>query len=186
MIDVAIPWRQETGALVAGELALSGTYAHTAVHPVSLSKLHGRAGSVFEDVLARVEEVHFAFPGWPQEAFPVFFLENGDGFAPASYGPIAGNLVDLQTLDGHGDVCGDVEGWGFGGVVVGDVLCESSGEVSGKVGCVMRVGAGFAAGYRDPAVGVRARHVVGKVQVQQFGGQGATVRRGVGGRGVDG
>ena len=98
MIDVAIPWRQETGALVAGELALSGTYAHTAVHPVSLSKLHGRAGSVFEDVLARVEEVRFAFPGWPQEAFAVCFVENGDASAPASYEPVAGNLVDFQTL----------------------------------------------------------------------------------------
>ena len=45
----------------------------------------------------------------------------------------------------------------------------------------MGVGAGFVAGYREPVVGVRARHVVGKVQVKQFGGQGATVRRGVGG-----
>ena len=124
MIDVAIPWRQETGALVAGELALSGTYAHTAVHPVSLSKLHGRAGSVFEDVLARVEEVRFSFPGGPQEAFPVRFVGNGHRFAPASCGPVAGNLIELQTLDGHGDVvCGDVEGGGFGGVVAEDILC---------------------------------------------------------------
>ena len=44
----------------------------------------------------------------------------------------------------------------------------------------------FAAGYRDSAVGVRARHAVWKVQVKPFGGKGATVRRGVGGRGVDG
>ena len=35
---------------------------------------------------------------------------NGDVSAPASYGPVAANLVNLQTLDGHGDVvCGDVE-----------------------------------------------------------------------------
>ena len=37
--DVAVSRRQKTGALVAGELALSRTYAHTAVHPISLSKL---------------------------------------------------------------------------------------------------------------------------------------------------
>ena len=45
----------------------------------------------------------------------------------------------------------------------------------------MGVGAGFAAGDRDPAVGARARHVFGKVQVIQFSGQGVTIRRGVGG-----
>ena len=123
MIDVAVSGKQETGALVAGKLALSGTHAHTEVHRVRLFKLQGRAGSVFEDVLASAEEVRFAFPGWPQEAFPVSFVENGDGSVSASYGPVAGNLVDLQTLDGHGDVvCEDVEGGGFVGVVVEDVL----------------------------------------------------------------
>ena len=50
-------------------------------------------------------------------------------------------------------------------MVVEGVLGLSSGEVLGKVGCVMGVGAGFASGYRDSAVGVRARHVVGEVQV---------------------
>ena len=71
-----------------------------------------------------MEEVRFALPGWPQEAFPVCFVENGDDSTPASYGPVAGNLVDLQTLDGHGDVvCGDVEGGGLFGVVVEEVLC---------------------------------------------------------------
>ena len=82
-----------------------------------------RGGPVFEDVLASVEEIRSAFPGWLQEAFPVYFVENGDGSAPASNGPVAGDIVDLQTLDGHGDVvCVDVEGGGFGGVVVEDVL----------------------------------------------------------------
>ena len=58
-----------------------------------------------------VEEVRFAFPGWPQEAFPVCFVEIGDGSATASYGPVARDLVDLQTLDEHGDVvCRDVKG----------------------------------------------------------------------------
>ena len=51
------------------------------------------------------------------------FVENGDGSAPTSYGPVARDLVHLHTLDGHGDVvCGDVKGGGFGGVVVEDVL----------------------------------------------------------------
>ena len=65
VIDVAISGRQETGTLGAGEFALSGTHAHATVHPVCLSKLQGRARPVFEDVLASVEEVRFAFPGWP-------------------------------------------------------------------------------------------------------------------------
>ena len=33
-------------------------------------------------------------------------------------------------------------------------------------------GAGFAAGYRDPAVGVRVRHVVGKVQESNLAARG--------------
>ena len=42
---------------------------------------------------------------------------------PASYGPVARDLVDPQTLDGHGDVvCGDVTGGGIGAVVSEDVL----------------------------------------------------------------
>ena len=75
VIDVAVSRRQETGALGADELALSGTHAHAAVHPVFLCKLQGCAGPVFEDVLASVEEVRFAFPGWSQE--------NSDASAPA-------------------------------------------------------------------------------------------------------
>ena len=44
----------------------------------------------------------------------------------------------------------------------------------------MRVGEEFAAGYRDPTVGVRTRLVVEKVQLKQkFGDQGTTVRRGI-------
>ena len=122
-VDVAVFRRQETDALAVGELALSGTHAHTAVHPAHLSKFLGCASPVFKDVLAGIEEVRFAFPRWPQEAFPVSFLENGDDSAPASYGPVAGNLVDLRTLDGHGGVvCGGVEGGGFGGIVAKDVL----------------------------------------------------------------
>ena len=69
MIDVAVSGKQETGALVVGELTLSSTHARTAVHPVRLSKLQRRAGTVF--VFARVEEVRFAYPGWPREVFSV-------------------------------------------------------------------------------------------------------------------
>ena len=54
VIDAAVSGRQGMGALVAGELALRGTHAHTAVHPVRLSKCQGRAGPVFEDVLTSV------------------------------------------------------------------------------------------------------------------------------------
>ena len=122
-IDIPVPKRQETVALAPGEVALSGTHAHTAERPIRLSKLQGRAGPLFADVWARVEEVRFAFPGWPQRAFSVRFVEDGNGSAAASYGPVAGNLVDLQTLDGHGAVvCGDLGGGEFGVVVVEDVL----------------------------------------------------------------
>ena len=42
------------------------------------------------------------------------FVENDDGSAPAAYKPMTGNLVNLQTLEGHGAViCGDVEGRGL-------------------------------------------------------------------------
>ena len=52
VIDVAVSGRQETGALVAGELAFSGTHPRTydGTHPVRLSKLQGRAGPLFEDM----------------------------------------------------------------------------------------------------------------------------------------
>ena len=61
------------------------------------------------------------------------FVTNGDGSAPASYGPVAGNLIDLQTLDEHGDVVfGDVKGGGFDGVFVKDVLCYPAGRYRGR------------------------------------------------------
>ena len=133
VVDVAVSGRQETGALGAGELALVDSHVHAAVHPVCPSKLQGRAGPVFKDVLASLEEVRFAFPGWPQEAFPVCFVENGGGSAPASYGPVARDLVDVQTLDGHGDVvCGDVKGGGIRGVVVSAYWGSPAGRYRGR------------------------------------------------------
>ena len=79
------------------------------VHPVRLSQLQGGVGPVYENVLARVKGFRFALPGWLQRTFPVCFVENGDDSTTASYGPVTGNLVDPQTLDGHGDVvCGNV------------------------------------------------------------------------------
>ena len=85
LVDVAVSRRQKTGALVAGELALSGTHTHTAVRPACLSKLQGRAGPVVEDVLTRAKEVRFTFPRRPEEVSPVCFVENGDDSVPASY-----------------------------------------------------------------------------------------------------
>ena len=41
VVDVAVSGRQETGALGAGELALSGTQPHAAVHPVCLPYVSG-------------------------------------------------------------------------------------------------------------------------------------------------
>ena len=84
-VDVAVSRRRKTDALVADELALSGTHAHTTVRPVGPAKLQGRTGPVVEDLLVRVKEVRFTFLRRPQEAFPVCFVENGDDSAPASY-----------------------------------------------------------------------------------------------------
>ena len=109
---VAVSGRQETGALVAGELGLSGTHAHRRYTGFSCLSCRG-SPTVPYDVWARVAEVRFASPGWLQKIFPACFVENGDGSAPPSDGPVAGNLIDLQTVDGHADVvCGDVDGGG--------------------------------------------------------------------------
>ena len=78
-----------------------------------------RPSRIKEDVLARIKEVRLTFPRRPQEAFPVWFVENGGDSASASYGLAAGNLVDLQTPNGRGN--GEVEGGGSC-VVVADVL----------------------------------------------------------------
>ena len=51
------------------------------------------------------------------------FVDNGERSAPAAHGPVAGNLVELQTLDGHGHVaCDEVERGGFGGAVIKGAL----------------------------------------------------------------
>ena len=63
MIDVAVSGRQETGALVAGELGLSGTHAHRRYTGFSCLSCRG-APTVPYDVWARVAEVRFASPGW--------------------------------------------------------------------------------------------------------------------------
>ena len=97
-INIPVPKRQETVALAPGEVALSGTHAHTEVHLVCLSKLQGLAGPVFGDVLASVEEIRFAFQGWPQEAFPVCFVYNRDGSPLASYGPVSYTHLTLPTI----------------------------------------------------------------------------------------
>ena len=83
LVGVAVSRRQRTGALVAGELRLSGTPAHTVVRGVRLSKLQARAGPVVEDVLTRVKKVRFTFPRRPEEAFPGRFVENDYDSAPA-------------------------------------------------------------------------------------------------------
>lgn len=47
-IGATVSARQGTGTLVGGELVLSDTHAHTAVHPVLLPKLLWRACPVFQ------------------------------------------------------------------------------------------------------------------------------------------
>ena len=74
-------------------------------------------------MLARVIEIRFTFPRRPQKTFLLYFVDNGDDPAPAVYGPVAGHLVDLKTLNAQGNVVGVyVEGEGFRGVAVENAL----------------------------------------------------------------
>ena len=41
------------------------------------------------------------------------FVENDDASGPGSYGPVARDLIDIQTLDRHADVGGDAKREGF-------------------------------------------------------------------------
>ena len=60
------------------------------------------AGSVVEDVLPGVLEVHLSLPRWLEEALPVGFVKDGYDSAPAAYGSMAGYFLGLQVLDGIG------------------------------------------------------------------------------------
>ena len=55
--DTAVVRGQETGGIVASELALRGPDAHAAVQPTRLPVLQGRAGPVLENVLSGVKEI---------------------------------------------------------------------------------------------------------------------------------
>ena len=68
------------------------------------------ADPVVEDMLTRANEARFAF-----QALAMYLLGNGNASAPASYGPVAGNVVDVQALDRYGDVMFDNVEWGGGG-----------------------------------------------------------------------
>ena len=53
---------------------------------------------------------------------PAGVVEDGYDSAPAAYRAMAGDFLDLQALDGHGNVVlGDVVRRALGGVVVEDV-----------------------------------------------------------------
>ena len=58
------------------------------------------AGSVVEDVLPGVLEVHLSLPRWLEEALPVGFVKDGDDSAPAGYRAIGGYFLDLQRSIG--------------------------------------------------------------------------------------
>ena len=52
------------------------------------------------------------------------FIEDDNDSAPAAYRAVAGDFLDLQALDGHGNlVLGDEFRREFGGGVVEDVRC---------------------------------------------------------------
>ena len=102
--------------------------------PGSPVEVAGARRPSIEDVLAKEEEVRFAFPGWPQKSFPVCSVENGD-FHPGLERSGGCKSCQLLRLDGYGDViCGDVEEGGFGGVVVEDVVfAQRSGNGEGRL-----------------------------------------------------
>ena len=108
-----------------------------------------------------VLEVHLWLPRWMEEALPIGFVKDGYDSALAAYIAMAGDFLDLQALDGHGNVVlGDVVGEGLVGVVVQNVRRQPSEQESRQDGAVVGVRARFAANHRNSTGGVRARHVV--------------------------
>ena len=100
------------------------------------------------------------------------FVEDGYESAPAAYIAMAGDFLDLQALDGHGNVVlGDVVRGELVGVDVKNVRRQPRGQKSREVGSVVGVGARFAANHRHSTGGVRARHVIEEVEVNKFCGQ---------------
>ena len=95
---------------------MGGTDAHATVQPICLLELKWYAAPVLEDMLSEVLEVHLSLPRWLDEALPVGLVEDGDDTAPATYLPVTGDFLDLQALDGHGNVVlGDVVNGGLVG-----------------------------------------------------------------------
>ena len=105
------------------------------------------------------------------------FIEDDNDSAPAAYRAVAGDFLDLQALDGHGNVVlGDVVRGGLVGAVAKNVRRQTCGQESREVEAVVGVGERFAASHRHSTGGVRARHVVGEVEVKKFCGQMVVVR----------
>ena len=114
-----------------------------------------------EDVLPGVLEVHLWLPRWIEEALPVGFVKDGYDSALAAYIAMAGDFLDLQALDGHGNVLlGDVVGDGLVGLDIQKVHRQPSEQASRQDGAVVGVRARFPANHRNSTGGVRARHVV--------------------------
>ena len=104
-------------------------------------------------------------------------LGDGYGSAPAAYRAIDGDFLDLQALNWHGNVVlGDVVRGELGGVVVEDVRRQPCGQNRQEFAAVAGVDAKFAANHRHSTGGVRARHVVGEVEVKEYCVQRAAVR----------
>ena len=81
---------------------------------------------------------------------------------------MAGDFLDLQALDGHGNVVlGDVVRGELVGVDVKNVRRQPRGQKSREVGSVVGVGARFAASHLHSTGSVRARLVVAEVEVQK-------------------
>ena len=70
------------------------------------------------------------------------FIEDDNDSAPAAYRAVAGDFLDLQALDGHGNVVlGDVVRGGLVGAVAKNVRRQTCGQESREVEAVVGVDA---------------------------------------------
>ena len=64
---------------MTGEFPTGGADTHVAVEAIGLAVLVGGASPVLQDVVLRVLEIRFPFPGGTSETLPVGFVENREG-----------------------------------------------------------------------------------------------------------
>ena len=64
---------------MTGEFPTGGADAHVAIEAIGLAVLIRGASPVLQDVVLRMLEIHFPFPGGMRETLPVGLVENREG-----------------------------------------------------------------------------------------------------------